>query len=76
MPFKHPHVQLISFSVEISAAGITEFVIIETDLHLNSRHPDYDAASVQKLIQAAQAHLSASGRAAHIRLVSNRSGQL
>jgi hypothetical protein len=76
MPFKHPHVSLISFSVEVSTAGMTEVVIIETDLHLNSRHPDYNAASVQKLIQAAQAHLLAAGRAAHIRLMSNRSGQV
>ena len=76
MPFKHPHVQLISFSVEVSAAGMTECMIIETDLYLNSGHPDYDAASVQKLIQAAQAHLSASNRTANIRLVSNRSGQV
>lgn len=74
MPFKHPHVSLISFSVEVSPAGMTEVAIIETDLHLNTRHPDHDAASVQKLIQAVQAYLSASDRAPHIRLVSNRSG--
>jgi len=55
---------------------MTEIAIIETDLHLNSRHPDYDAASVQRLVQAAQDHIAASGRAAHIRLVSNRSGQI
>lgn len=76
MPFKHPHVSLTSFSVEVGPDGTTEVAIIETDLHLNPRHPDYVAASVQKLIQAAQAALSASDHVTHIRLVSNRSGQL
>jgi hypothetical protein len=75
VPFKHPHVALISFSVEVSPGGMTEVAIIETDLHLNARHPDYDAASVQRLVQAAQAYLSASDQVTHIRLVSNRSGQ-
>lgn len=76
MPFKHPHVSLISYSLEIAPEGIVEMAIMETDLHLNPRHRDYDAANVQKLIQAAQTYLSASGQAVRLRLVSTRSGEI
>ena len=77
MPFKNPHVSLVSFSVEIGSRGMTDVLIIETDLHLNTRHPGYDAAAVQRLIQAAREYLvSNADQVTHIRLVSNRSGQV
>jgi hypothetical protein len=77
MPLKIPHVSLVSFSVEISSGGTTDVLVIETDLHLNSRHSAYDAAAVQRLVRAAPEYLASNAdRVTHIRLVSNRSGQV
>ncbi len=76
MVFRHPHVSMISFCVEIEPERVTDVVVIETDLHLNARHPDYDGARVQQLIHTARAYLSMkSAHATHIRLISNRSAQ-
>ncbi|QHO75726.1 hypothetical protein ACH79_26980 [Bradyrhizobium sp. CCBAU 051011] len=74
MPFKSPHVSFVTFCVEVGPSGTAEVMVIETDLHLNSRHPDYNPAAVQRLVQAAQAYLKDDGREAVIRLVSNRGG--
>jgi hypothetical protein len=35
MPFKAPHVSFVSFAVEVLPSGITQVMIVETDLHLN-----------------------------------------
>src|SRR4051812_33015450 len=59
MPFRNPHVTFVSFAVEIVPTGTTEFMVVETDLHLNSRHQAYDRYAVQGLIAEAQAYLSA-----------------
>ncbi|WP_407150741.1 hypothetical protein [Bradyrhizobium sp. ORS 86] len=76
MAFKTPHVSLVSFSVEIGARDTTNVMLIETDLHLNVRHPSYDAAAVERLTQAARAYLAGNAdQVTQIRLVSNRSGQ-
>jgi hypothetical protein len=50
-------------------------MVIETDLHLNSRHPDYNRAAVQRLVQTAQAYLKDDRRDATIRLVCNRTAK-
>ena len=42
MAFKNPHVSLASISVDSSLDGTTDILVIETDLHLNKRHSDYD----------------------------------
>lgn len=52
-------------------------MVIETDLHFNSRHPDYRQLPVQRLIDAGRAYLIEHGHnAAAIRLVSNRNGEI
>lgn len=77
MAFKSPHVQFVSFAIEVTAAGTTDVMVIETDLHLNSGHPAYNDRAVQQLIAAAQAYLAANaGRTTHIRVISNRSGEI
>jgi hypothetical protein len=77
MAFKAPHVSFVSFAVEITPADTTDVMVVETDLHLNSGHPDYDAAAVQRLTAAAQSYLAANAkRVTHIRLVSNRAGEI
>jgi hypothetical protein len=76
MAFKSPHVSLVSFSVEIDAAATTNVMLIETDLHLNTRHPSYDAAAMQRLVRDAREYLAGNaGQVTQIRLVSSRSGQ-
>ena len=76
MAFKTPHVLLVSFSVEIGKDATTNIMQIETDLHLNARHPSYDAAAVERLVRAAREYLAGNAdQVTQIRLVSNRSGQ-
>ena len=77
MAFKSPHVSLVSFAIEITPAGTADVMVVETDLHLNSRHPAYNDRAVQGLIAAAQHYMAAkAGGAAHIRLVSNQPGDI
>ena len=77
MAFKSPHVSFVSFAIDITPAGTTDVMILETDLHLNSRHPAYNASVVQCLIADAQGYLGAhAGRLTHIRLISNRGGEI
>jgi hypothetical protein len=48
-----------------------------TDLRLNSSRPAYNSGAVQRLIVAAQDYLAASvGGVTHIRLVSNKAGEI
>ena len=66
----------MSFSIEIDADAATNVMQIETDLHLNPRHPSYDAAAVERLVRDARSYLAGSAdQITQIRLVSNRSGQ-
>ena len=53
MPFKAAHVSFVSFAIDITPSGATDVMVVETDLHLNSQHPAYDSAAVQRLIAAA-----------------------
>lgn len=77
MVFKSPHVQFVSFSIEVSAAGSADVMVIETDLHLNSRHPAYNGGAVQRLIAAAQNYLAANAeRVTLIRLISSQAGEI
>lgn len=77
MAFKNPHVSLVSFAIDITPAGATDVIVLETDLHLNSGHPAYDAAAVRRLITTAQEYLGANAAGVtHVRLISNRSGEI
>ncbi|NEU94444.1 hypothetical protein [Bradyrhizobium uaiense] len=76
MAFKSPHVSLVSFSIEIGKDGTSNVMQIETDSHLNTRHPSYDAAAAERLVRDAQSYLAGNaGQVTRIRLVSNRGGQ-
>jgi len=77
MPFNSAHVIFVSFGIDITPAGTDEIMIVETDLHLNPRHPAYNGTAVQHLVSAAQDYLAANGSpVTHIRLVSNRNGEI
>lgn len=76
MPFKAAHVSLVSFAVEVSASGTTEIMIVETDLHLNPKHPSYSQRAVETLVAAARDHIRVSMQGVgHVRLVSTRGGE-
>jgi hypothetical protein len=69
MPFRSPHVSYVSFSIEVTPAGTSNVMVVETDLHLNSWHTLYDDAAVKRLLAAAQDYLSANAAGlTHIRL--------
>ena len=77
MPFRSPHVSYVSFSIEVTPAGTSNVMVVETDLHLNSGHTAYDDAAVKRLVAAAQEYLTANAAGlTHIRLISNRSGEI
>ena len=77
MPFKNPHVSLVSFSVESGPDGRADILVLETDLHLNQYHSHYDASAVQQLLREARDYLAGnSDQVTRIRLISNRSGQI
>lgn len=77
MPFKAPHVSFVSFAVEVLSSGITQVMIVETDLHLNPRHPSYNQSAVEALIAAAESYIhdQVIEGPAYVRLVSTRGGQ-
>ena len=77
MPFKAPHVSFVSFAVDVLPSGTTQVMIVETDLHLNPKHPSYDHPALQRLISAAQEYARANMEgSSQIRLVSTRSGEI
>jgi len=76
VPFKAPHVRFVSFAVEILPTGITQVLIVETDLYLNPQHPSYDHSAVASLASAAQNYLKANVEGpTSIRLISTRSSE-
>lgn len=77
MPLKHPHVTFVSYAVDISNTSMVDVMVLETTLHLNSRHPEYDRAAVASLIEAARAYLlTNASHVTRIRLTTTRSGEI
>jgi len=77
MPFKAQHASFVSFSIEVLPSGIAQVMIVETDLHLNPRHPSYSHPSVEKLVAAAQNYVRDNMEGlVHIRFVSTRCGEI
>ena len=77
MPFKAPHVSFVSFAVEVAPSGSTQVMILETDLHLNPKHPSYNHAAIEHLIASAQNYIQDTmDGPVHIRVVSTRSGEV
>lgn len=77
MAFKGPHVSFVSFTIEIASAGTTNVMVVETDLHLNSKHPAYNHLAVRRLIAAAQDYVRTNIEGVtNIRLISTHSGEI
>jgi hypothetical protein len=54
----HPHVKAVYNALEFERGEFKEVVFVETDLELSMSHPDYDAAKVADLLEAASEHIS------------------
>ena len=77
MSFKASHVSFVSFAIDVLPAGITQVMIVETDLHMNPQHPAYDRSAVERLISAAKTYVQQNIEGpASIRLVSTQSGEV
>jgi hypothetical protein len=77
MSFRHAHVSFVSFAIDITPAGAADVMVVETDLHLNPRHRDYNVGAVEALVAAAQNYLKANAsHVTNIRLTSSRSGEI
>lgn len=77
MPLNNPHVSNVLFGLEVSLTGMVNVMVVETDLHLNVRHPQHDARAVNKLLVDARKYLEGSGdQVTKIRIVSIRSDQM
>ena len=42
MPFKAANAFFVSFAIEVLLSGVSQVMIVETDLHLDARDPSYD----------------------------------
>jgi hypothetical protein len=52
-------------------------MILETDLHLNPKHPAYNHAAIEHLIASAQNYIQDTmDGPVHIRIVTTRSGEV
>ncbi|QHO75673.1 hypothetical protein ACH79_26650 [Bradyrhizobium sp. CCBAU 051011] len=77
MAFKGPHVCFVSFTIEITPAETTNVMVVETDLHLNSKHAAFNHLAVRRLIAAAQDYVTTNAvGVTHVRLISTHSGEI
>jgi hypothetical protein len=77
MPLDNPHVSNVLFGLEVSLTEMVNVMVLETDLHLNVRHPRHDAQAVNKLLVDARKYVEASGESVtKIRIVSICSDQV
>ncbi len=77
MPIDHPNAKSIWFTLESGDENILENVmVVETDLHLNTRHPDHDSEAVNSLVKATQDFMEKDVRhVTKLRIVSIRRDQ-
>jgi hypothetical protein len=50
---ENPHALTVSFTLEVSPRGMVSVMVIETDLHLNVRHAQYESTAVNALLMNA-----------------------
>jgi hypothetical protein len=64
MPIQHPNVKraYITHEGRFFAHPFRMVLVIETDLHTNPQHPDFDAQKLNDLINAGQAYVAAQSR--------------
>ena len=60
MSIDHVHAKNVWFSIEGSANGLKSVVVVETNLHVDARHPDYAEQAMTSLIGAVQLFMAQS----------------
>jgi hypothetical protein len=71
VPLDNPHASNVLFGLEVSPTGMVSVMMVETDLHLNVRHPQHDAQAVNKLLMDARNYLETSAdQVTNIRIIS------
>ena len=65
MPIQHPNAKraYITHEGRFFAHPFRMVLVIETDLHTNPQHPDFDAQKLNDLINAGQAYVAAQSSA-------------
>ncbi len=58
MPIDHVHAKSVWFTIEGSANDLKSVVVVETNLHVDARHPDYDDQAMTSLLEAVQRFLA------------------
>jgi len=58
MSIDHVHAKNVWFTIEGSANGLKNVVVVETNLHVDTRHPDYDDQAMTSLLEAVQRFLA------------------
>ncbi len=58
MSIDHVQAKHVWFTIEGSANGLKNVVVVETNLHVDARHPDYDDQAMTSLIEAVQRFLA------------------
>ena len=64
MPIQHPNAKsaYITHHGRFFAHPSRLVLVIETDLHTNPQHPDFDSQALMDLINASQAYVAAQNR--------------
>jgi hypothetical protein len=71
MPLDNPHAANVLFALEVSPTGLESVMTLETDLHLNVRHPRYDVETVGTLLMDARKYLETNAdQITNIRIIS------
>ena len=58
MSIDHVHAKNVWFTIEGNADGLKTVVIVETNLNVDSLHPDYDDQAMTSLLEAVQRFLT------------------
>ncbi len=58
MSIDHLNAKNVWFTIEGSANGLKNVVVVETNLHVDTRHPDYDDQAMSSLLEAVQRFLA------------------
>ena len=77
MPLNNPHASNVLFSIEVSPTKMVNVMAVETDLHLNTKHPQHDVAALNRLLLDARKYLEANAKhVTNIRIVSKCNDQI
>jgi hypothetical protein len=57
MSIDHLNAKNVWFTIEGSVNGLKNVVVVETNLHVDARHPDYDDKAMTSLLEAVQRFL-------------------